>query len=187
MSGSMERCAEASLSSRGVVLGSFNLISLAMGSHRRFCRKGVIYFLEQAFLWHFLSHTPSTVGRSGVVILFSRPYPHLPLEACIPRPWHFWWAEQLLTRPEPLHRDWDGVGGGTDKGGCNRNGNRTALERRTLPQPTRTQRPSGIPVISSRAEVPLSTNQVLLPEHSKGGGINVGIHFLTLHYHESTW
>lgn len=50
----------------------------------------------------------------------------------------------------------------------------------------REQRPSGIPIISSRAEVPLSTNQVLLPEHSKGGGVNVGIHFLTLHYHEST-
>lgn len=185
--GSMGRCDQVSLSSRGVVLGSFNLILLAMGSHGRCCRKGVIYFFEQAIFWHLLSHTPPSLtgGRSGIVVLFSRPCPHLPLEACIPHPWHFWWAEQLFTRPELLHRDWGGFGGGTDKGGCNRNRSRTALWKRKLPQAARAQRPRGMP-LSSRAELPLSTSQVLLPENSKGKKINVRIHFLTLHYHEST-
>lgn len=55
MRGSMESCAEVSLSSRSVVLGSFNLILLAIGSHGRFYRKGVFISLSK----HFFD-TPST-------------------------------------------------------------------------------------------------------------------------------
>lgn len=106
---------------------------MGSGEPGRVCRKGVIYLVEQACLWHLLPHSPPRLcgGERRLVVPLFLPCLHCPLEASVPL------MAFLPSRPV-LHQTLPaGAGpGGMDKGGCRGSRSRTAPGKSKLPQTT---------------------------------------------------